>query len=138
MKQLFLIALSFVLLNLVTQAKAAVPEVEEKGSSMKYEGTCSGTLADGTAIGLNYYSDYDGCKEQSVSAVTFTAGIEGLFTGQRTFTETKDIYSFREQSLSFANSTGNTSGKLTIKNANDELETVQLQCNVRDYEYADC
>lgn len=129
MKHLFLIALSFILLNQVAQAK---------DSAMKYEGSCSGHLADGTAIALNYYSDFDGCKDTSRSAITFTAGIEGLFTGQRSFTDTKDIYSFSEQRLTFANSTGNTSGKLVIRNAHDEMETVQLQCDVRDYTYADC
>lgn len=138
MKHLFLIALSFVLLNLVTNAKAQTPKVEDKGTSMKLEGSCSGTMADGTAVSLNYYSDFDGCKDVSKAAVTFTSGIEGLFTGKRTFTDSKDNYSFPEQRLSFANSTGNTSGTLKATNAQGESETVNLQCDVRDYEYADC
>lgn len=138
MKHLFLIALSFVLLNLVTHAKAQAPKVEDKGTSMKLEGSCSGTMADGTEISLNYYSDFDGCKDVSKSAVAFSSGIEGLFTGERTFTDAKDNYTFPEQRLSFANSTGNTTGTLKVTNHQGEPETVNLQCDVRDYEYADC
>lgn len=137
MKHLFLIALSFILLNLVTHAKAQTEE-GDKGSSMKLEGTCSGTLADGTAVSLNYYSDFDGCKDVSKSAVAFTEGGDGLHTGNRSFTEKKDIYSFPEQSLILANSTGNTTATLKVLNAQGEAEKVQLQCDVRDYEYADC
>lgn len=137
MKHLFLIALSFILLNLVTHAKAAAEE-GDKGSLMKLEGTCSGTLADGTAVKLNYYSDFDGCKDVSKSAVAFTEGGDGLQTGNRSFTETKDIYAFPNQSLILANSTGNTTATLKVLNAQGEPEKVQLQCDVRDYEYADC
>ena len=138
MKHLFLIALSFVLLNLVTHAKAQEPQVEELGSSMKLEGSCSGTLKDGTEVSFNYYSDFDGCKDVSKGAVAFNSGVEGLFTGQRSFTETRDNYTFPEQKLSFENSTGNTTGILIMNDLEGKPEAVKLQCDIRDYEYADC
>lgn len=134
MKHFFLIVLSFLILNLVTNAKA-----DDSGSSMKIEGSCTGTLADGTAVSFTYYSDFNGCQDVSKSAVTFTSGIEGLFTGERTFTETKDIHTYSQYKLSFANSTGNTQGVLRYTDAQGSKQTTQVQCDVRDYEYAeDC
>lgn len=132
MKHFLFIVISFLVLNLVADANAAV------GSSLKTEGSCSGALLDGTPVSLNYYSDFNGCKKVSKSAVTFTSGIEGLFTGSRTFKANKDIYNFPKHKLTFADSTGNTSGRLQYRDANNERQTVELSCEVRDYEYTDC
>lgn len=103
------------------------------GSSLKLEGSCSGKLADGTEVSYSYYSNFNGCKKTSVAAVIFTNGIEGLYTGTRSFTKSSDIYTFNAYKLIFANSTGNTTGKLIYKK-----KTAKLSCEVRDYEYSDC
>lgn len=106
---------------------------------MKVEGSCSGKLNDGTEVSYTYYSNYDGCKKVSSAAVNFNSGIEGLFTGKRSFTRSSDIYTFNDYKLIFANSTGNTSGKLTYKDfETSKRKTISVQCEVRDYEYADC
>jgi hypothetical protein len=131
MKQILLIAISFVVLSLVTHARAA-----ETGTAMKLEGTCTGNLADGTTVSLNYYSDYNGCKDVSKSAVTFTSGIEGLFTGERSLGN-KDVYTYPQHRLTFANSTGNTEGTLLYTDAQGARQSVKLLCDVRDYEYAE-
>lgn len=132
MKSLFLTLLAFLIVNLMSNANAAV------GSSMKTEGSCSGTLHDGTPVSFTYYSNFNGCKKVSKSAVTFTSGIEGLFTGSRTFKGGRDVYSFPKHGLSFADSTGNTSGKLKYRDETKAAHSVEVQCEVRDYEYADC
>jgi hypothetical protein len=132
MKNLLLIVLSFVVLNLVTHAHSAV------GSSLKTEGSCSGTLADGSEVSLNYFSDFDGCKNVSKSAITFTAGVDGLFTGSRVFNNNQDIYNFPLHRLTLRDSTGNTTSTLRYRDENGDRQAVELQCEVRDYEYSDC
>lgn len=109
------------------------------GTSMKVEGNCSGKLADGSDISYTYYSNFNGCKKVSTSAVSFQGGLEGLFTGTRAFTSSSDVYKFYSYTLTFANSTGNTTGKLTYRDPESKKKkTVTLQCEVRDYEYSDC
>lgn len=132
MKHVIAIVLSFIVLNLITNAKAAT------GSSMKVEGSCSGRLNDGTPVSFTYYSNFNGCQNVSKSAITFTSGIEGLFTGSRTFKSNKDIYNFPKHKVTFADSTGNTSGTFQYRDADKALQNVELACEVRDYEYADC
>lgn len=132
MKQLFLTLLAFLILNLMSNANAAV------GSSLKTEGSCSGTLHDGTPVSFTYYSNFNGCRKVSKSAITFTSGIEGLFTGSRTFKGGRDVYSFPKHGLSFADSTGNTSGRLTYKDETKTRHVIEVQCEIRDYEYSDC
>jgi hypothetical protein len=132
MKQLLLIILSFIILSLVTHARAAV------GKSLNYEGSCSGQLRDGTEVNLTYYSDFDGCKTISRSAITFSSGIEGLFTGSRSFKGKNDVYNFPKHRLTFTNSTGNTSALFQYRDTQNELIETELQCEVRDYEYAEC
>jgi hypothetical protein len=120
------------------------------GTTMNYEGSCQGILEDGTEIHFTYYSNFDGCKENSRSALTFSEGMDGLYMGNRTFTDKSDNYSFTVKEsgkkkeilkLALANSTGNTSANFTyIDEFAEEAgrKTVQLQCEVRDYEYSDC
>lgn len=130
MKTLLLATLSFVIMS---QAQA--------GTAMKIEGSCSGTLADGTAVSYTYYSNFDGCRKVSNAAVSFSAGFEGLYTGKRSFTDTQDIYQLNSgYKLVFANSTGNTTGKLIYPSELNrrKVRTVQMQCEVRDYEYGEC
>lgn len=106
---------------------------------MKEEGSCTGKLRNGTPVSYTYYSNFNGCKSVSTSAVQFSSGFEGLLTGTRSFSETSDNYTFNSFKLSFANSTGNTTGKLTYKDpSTGYTKTVTLQCEVRDYEYSDC
>lgn len=136
MKKFLLIVLSLVLLNLVTNAHAQTPPEADKGATMKLEGTCAGNLADGTAVSFNYYSDFNGCKIDSKSAVTFSSGIEGLYTGKRTL-GAEDVHSYPEHRLSFANSTGNTEGTLQYTDRQGSQQKVKVQCDVRDYEYAE-
>ncbi|MBA2404772.1 MAG: hypothetical protein H0V66_08375 [Bdellovibrionales bacterium] len=112
------------------------------GTNMKIEGSCSGKLADGTAVSYTYYSNFDGCKKASNAAISFSSGFEGLFTGKRSFTSKSDIYNLNSgYKLRFANSTGNTSGRLTYADYSTgvkKTKTVQMQCEVRDYEYGEC
>jgi hypothetical protein len=132
MKRFILIVLSFIVLNLVTNAKAAT------GSALKTEGACSGNLADGTPVSFNYYSNFNGCKKVNKGAITFHTGIDGLFTGSRTFKASKDVYNFPRHDLTLNDSTGNTSAKLGYRDADNKRHTVTVQCEVRDYEYSDC
>lgn len=132
MKHLILIVLAFIVLNLVTNAKAAT----ESGTEMKLEGACTGILVDGTPVSFNYYSDFNGCGDTSKSAVTFTSGIEGLFTGERVLGE-KDVHTYPQHRLTFANSTGNTDGTLQYTDSEGTKQNVQVQCDIRDYEYAE-
>lgn len=131
MKSLFTLAVVLFTLN----AEAA---------TMKFEGQCSGTLKDGTPVSYTYYSNFDGCKNRSRAAVTFHEGLAlDLHTGVRSFSNGKDIYSFKQDKkevvrLTFADSTGNTSGALTYTDLEGEKQTVELSCMVRDYSYGDC
>ncbi len=132
MKQLFLILLAFLFVAILPEAGAAT------GSSLKIEGSCTGNLADGTPVSFIYYSDYNGCRKVNKGAIAFQSGIEGLITGSRTFTGGKDYYNFPKNDLTFADSTGNTSGKLGYRDSENVRHVIQVQCDVRDYEYADC
>lgn len=130
MKQFLLIAFSLLLLNFQVQAAPA------EGSTLKIEGSCSGILKDGSTVSLTYYSNFDGIKDVSQSAVTFTGALEGLFTGTRKFIQGKDIYTFPGTKLIFLDSTGNTSGILQY--SQEEIrQSVEIQCEIRDYEYAE-
>ena len=67
MKVLVLLAVALTLLTLVSHAKAAI------GTAMKIEGSCSGTLVDGSPVSFVYYSNFNGCKKVNKAALTFTA-----------------------------------------------------------------
>jgi hypothetical protein len=118
------------------------------GTAMNLEGSCTGTSSDGSQISLTYYSDFDGCQEVSQAALVYHQGPEGLFTGTRSFKGERDVYSFRQEvngkrqehlRLSFANSTGQTSGSLRYLNEETgKKEKIQLQCQIRDYHYLEC
>lgn len=117
------------------------------GTAMKLEGNCNGTLKDGSEVSFSYYSNFDGCKEKSTAAVTFTSNDMGLNTGSRSFIGSKDVYMFdvvengkkkEKVRISFADSTGNTSGSLRYTDANGKKQSVTVQCEIRDYEYSDC
>jgi hypothetical protein len=115
--------------------------IAHSGTSMKFEGSCSGTLSNNAPINFKYYSDFDGCKEKSTAAISFTSeeGEErGLVTGKRSFQGDKDIYAFGATRVVFENSTGNTSGDMIYLNEETgESEEVVVQCMVRDYHYAE-
>lgn len=106
-------------------------------SSMKLEGTCTGTLKDATPIAFTYFSDFDGKKDVSEAAISFTEGREGLYTGKRSFAGNKDVYNFgKNLGITLANSTGNT--KATLRYLADDgktSESTEVQCEIRDYEY---
>ena len=107
------------------------------GTTMNLEGKCSGTLRDGSSVSFTYYSNFNGCTSKATAALTYTKGMEGLLTGTRSFTDEKDYYLFPQTSVTFANSTGNTSG--TFKYFDGRYtKSVKVQCDVRDYEYSDC
>ncbi len=109
------------------------------GTSMKVEGSCSGTLSNGQAVSYTYYSNFNGCKSSASGAVSFKKGLEGLHTGTRSFTDSSDIYNLGSYKLTFANSTGNTTGKLTYKDpSTGATKTAKMTCSVRDYEYSEC
>jgi hypothetical protein len=132
MKQLFLILLAFLFVAILPNAEAA------SGSALKPEGSCSGNLADGTPVSFTYFSNFNGCQKTSKGAIAFQSGIEGLITGSRTFKSSKDYYNFPKVDLTFADSTGNLSGKLGYRDAANVRQVIEVQCDVRDYEYVDC
>lgn len=108
-------------------------------ASLNFEGSCSGKYADGKPIAFKYYSNFNGCQDSARAGISYEKGrSEGMVTGSRSFTETSDIYKFGKTRLIFANSTGNTTGKYLYTDKNGERQKVTLQCNVRDYHYADC
>ncbi|MFL5783221.1 MAG: hypothetical protein ACJ76H_01345 [Bacteriovoracaceae bacterium] len=106
--------------------------------SMKVEGLCSGKLLDGTPVAFQYYSDFDGCKKVSGAALSYVEGREGMLTGERSFTTSNDIYNFGELKLILKNSTGNTGARFQYTDDQGGKRTVELQCDVRDYEYSEC
>ena len=110
---------------------ALFSRLSQASNSLKIEGSCSGSFKDGSPVSFTYYSDFDGCKEKSQAAISFTEGVEGLEMGERQFIKNRDVYSFKDGRLSFANSTGNTEGILELK------EKVKVSCEIRDYEYAE-
>ncbi len=105
---------------------------------MKLEGNCAGKLADGTSIAFQYYSNFNGCKNTASAAISYEQGYDGMTTGKRSLRETSDTYTFGKANLVFANSTGNTSGKFRYNDRRGDRKSVTLQCDVRDYEYAEC
>jgi len=132
MQMLIRTILTISVFTLISNAQGAI------GKELKPEGNCSGQLLDGTEVSLAYYSDFDGCQKVSRSAITFQSGIEGLTTGSRAFKGENDVYNFPKYKLTFQNSTGNTSGTLEYRDTNRDLQSVELQCEVRDYEFPDC
>ncbi len=114
------------------------------GTTMNLEGTCSGTEVNQTPITVTYYSNFDGCRNTSRAAISHDRGAgSSLMTGTRSLRNGKDTYRFTSGAreilrLTFADSTGNTSGELRYRDENGKFQSVTLQCEVRDYEYAEC
>ncbi len=130
--------ISFVFSLLTANAAQAVTTAESS-TSMNYQGSCHGTLANNAPISFKYYSDFDGCKEKSAAAISYNDAGEdrGLVTGTRTL-KSRDVYNFAGNRLSFENSTGITSGTLSYLNEESgEREEVIVQCEVREYSYAE-
>lgn len=103
-----------------------------QAANMDFQGRCRGTTNDGTKVSFKYYSDFNGCSEKSNAGIVWSRGGE-LLTGKRTFTETKDIYTFKSARIEFKNSTGNTGGTLYVGK-----DKIKLACEIRDYEYGEC
>lgn len=106
--------------------------------SMKLEGACAGKLADGTQIAFRYYSNFNGCTQSAKAAISYDQGREGMLTGIRSFTDSSDVYNFGNTRITFANSTGNTSGRFRYIDSRGARHTATLECDVRDYEYGEC
>lgn len=130
MKSASLIALSLAFLTFNLHAAT--------GSALKTEGSCTGNLQDGTPVSFTYYSNFNGCKNVSKSGISFHSGLDGLYTGSRTLKGGKDYYNFPGHDLTFKDSTGNTSGALGYRDASNQRHVITVQCDVRDYEYAEC
>ncbi len=106
--------------------------------SMKLEGNCAGKLANGTSIAFQYYSNFNGCKNTASAAISYEQGYDGMTTGKRSLSDSSDTYTFGKTKVVFANSTGNTTGKFRYTDKRGDRKSVILQCDVRDYEYAEC
>jgi hypothetical protein len=118
------------------------------GVGMNLEGTCQGQNSEKTEVSFTYFSNFDGCMDKSQAALVFTEGEEGLFTGQRSFTDNHDIYSFTVSHngkkteiyrVWFDNMTSRSKG--TMRYLNEESgksEIITLQCLIRDYHYLEC
>lgn len=106
--------------------------------SLNLQGSCSGNLADGTAIAFQYYSNFNGCQKTAKAAISYQGEKDNLVTGTRSFTDKSDIYAFGKRRLIFKNSTGNTTGKYYYNDSHGKRQGVVLQCQVRDYEYGEC
>ncbi len=133
MKKTFYIIMVTLTTSLMVQARTNM-------NSMNLEGKCQGKLADNSSVEFTYYSDFDGCKEKSLAGITFSSPAfgSGLLTGVRSFTQTTDDYAFKNKTLTFRNATGNTGGEFTYRDSKNQLKTVQLTCQIRNYEYAPC
>lgn len=111
-------------------------------TNMNLEGSCVGQLHDKKTVAFTYYSDFDGCKATSKAGITFTRSTssvgQGLSTGERSFTDAKEIYTFKDKKLTFANMTGNEYGSFTYKDQNRRTRTIKVTCQIRNYEYAPC
>jgi hypothetical protein len=133
MKKTFYIIMVTLTTSLMVHARANM-------NSMNLEGKCQGKLADNRTIEFTYYSDFDGCKEKSQAGITFSSEVlgHGLLTGVRSFTETVDNYAFKNKNLTFKNSTGNTGGEFTYRDSMNQVKTIPVTCQIRNYEYAPC
>ncbi len=141
MKKIFFSSIFFIL-------SFAVVEFSHAGVSMKLEGTCRATQLDRTVKTFKYFSSFNGCKNKSSAAYTTKTG-DSVLTGVREFVGDKDVYTFSTGTvedtirLTFANSTGNTSGTMTyyddtLGEQAPRKRTIKVTCEIRDYEYAEC
>lgn len=106
--------------------------------AMNLEGSCAGTLKDGSPVAFQYYSNFDGCKKVSKAAISYHYGQDGMVTGTRRFTDADDIYAFGKTRVVFKNSTGNTTGRYEYVDQKGSRQSVVLDCDVRDYHYGEC
>lgn len=117
-------------------------------SEMKLEGECTGVYHDGTPVALNYFSDFEGCSINSKAAVTFPSDTHSAYVrGKRIIQYSHDVYSFKRAAsgnlgkefwLLFSDTTGNKHGQYKYRDMSGKLQSVNLECNIRDYEYAEC
>ena len=106
-------------------------------SEMKLEGNCHGRVR-GADIALKYYSTFDGCNNKSKAKVVLTSSQNRNLKGTRSIGKGLDTYSFKGFWLVFTDSTGNTQGEYRYRDVGGAIKSVQLECEIRDYEYSDC
>ncbi|MBY0518193.1 MAG: hypothetical protein K2P81_14890 [Bacteriovoracaceae bacterium] len=123
--------------------------------AMQIEKSCVGDLSDSSKVAVKFYSDFDGCQNESQAAISIALGNapEELHIGKRVIDSAHDTYhvfqKFGERNLesivaTFASKTSTVTGDLKLVLDVDEQgdtteETVILNCmQVWDYEYEDC
>lgn len=113
---------------------------------MKIEGNCKGE-DHGNDISLTYFSAFDGCQNKSEAALNIQTNQTSKLKGTRVISNGLDQYSFTTRAngkaktiywLIFTDSTGNDTGIFKYKDASGVLRSVQLQCEIFDYEYSEC
>lgn len=107
------------------------------GAEMKLEGNCHGKVR-GEEVTLKYFSTFDGCINKSKAKVVMTTPKLRNLKGTRSIEKGFDTYSFSGFWLVFKDSTGNTQGEYRYRGAGGVVKSVQLNCEIRDYEYSEC
>lgn len=123
---------TFIFLSLLSLSGFANAKAE-----MKLEGNCHGKIR-GTDVAIKYYSTFDGCNNKSRAKVVLTSARTQTLNGTRSLGEGLDTYSFKGIWLVFPDSTGNTQGEFRYRDVGGIIKSVQLECEIRDYEYSDC
>ena len=108
-------------------------------SELKLEGSCHGNLFDGTQVSFTYYSNYDGCTQNIKAAIQFAPNFgSGHYKGKRAFEEGQDIYNIETYRVTFKDSTNNLGGVFSYLDVVGKRQSINIQCEIRDYEYDEC
>ncbi|MBA2404819.1 MAG: hypothetical protein H0V66_08615 [Bdellovibrionales bacterium] len=128
MKQIFAF---FILLSFSTFAQSQ--------SELKVEGNCKGDLRDGSKVSFTYYSNFNGCQQKINAAIKLSPSFGSQYVkGKREFENSQDIYTMNDYRITFKDSTGNTSGVFSYLDVVGKRQSVDVQCEIRDYEYDEC
>lgn len=128
--------LIFTVLTLLSLSLTVFAQAEDE---LKVEGNCSGTLADGTHLSFTYFSNFNGCQQNIRAAIQFNSNFgSGYYKGKRVFEESEDIYTIDSYKVTFKNSTGNVSGVFSYLDVVGKRQSLNVQCEIRDYEYDEC
>ena len=127
------IFIAFIFLTLTFSAFAQAED------ELKMEGNCNGSLADGTKVSFTYYSNYNGCQQKIRAAIKFGQNFgSGYYKGKREFENRQDIYTVDTYRVTFKDMTGNISGIFSYLDVVGKRQSIDVQCEIRDYEYDEC
>jgi hypothetical protein len=128
--------LIFTVFIFLTLTLSAFAQAEDE---LKIEGKCNGNLADGTKVSFTYFSNFNGCQQKIRAAIQFAPNFgSGYYKGKREFEDSKDIYTMENYRVTFKDSTGNVSGIFSYLDIVGKRQSINVQCDIRDYEYDEC